>query len=74
MVTEQEHNAMSTAYDVRYPEDMVQAARGSSSNWAQATIRSTVDYIEDYARAKPLPFALWAFGIGFVLGWKLKPW
>jgi hypothetical protein len=30
--------------------------------------------IEDYARQEPWVFACWVFGIGFVLGWKLKPW
>lgn len=33
-----------------------------------------VDYLKDYARAKPDVAALWCFGIGFVVGWKLKPW
>ena len=28
----------------------------------------------DYARANPGYAALWCLGIGFVLGWKLKPW
>ena len=27
-----------------------------------------------YAKERPEVVALWAFGIGFVLGWKLKPW
>lgn len=27
-----------------------------------------------YAKERPDVVALWAFGIGFVLGWKLKPW
>ncbi len=26
------------------------------------------------AREKPDVAALWCFGIGFVLGWKVKPW
>jgi hypothetical protein len=26
------------------------------------------------AREKPEVAALWCFGIGFILGWKLKPW
>lgn len=30
--------------------------------------------MEDYARQEPWAFAGWAFGIGFILGWKLKPW
>lgn len=33
-----------------------------------------VEYLKDYARARPDVAALWCFGIGFVVGWKLKPW
>lgn len=29
---------------------------------------------KQYAREHPEVVALWTFGIGFVLGWKLKPW
>jgi ElaB/YqjD/DUF883 family membrane-anchored ribosome-binding protein len=36
--------------------------------------RQGVEYIEAYAKEKPISLALWALGIGFVLGWKLKPW
>ena len=32
------------------------------------------EYAQQYAREKPEVVALWCFGIGFVLGWKLKPW
>lgn len=28
----------------------------------------------DYARQHPETAALWCFGVGFILGWKLKPW
>ena len=31
-------------------------------------------YVKSYAREKPDMAALWCFGIGFVIGWKLKPW
>lgn len=65
---------MATASDVKYPEDMVRSSGIDTSNWAESTIYSVIDYLEDYARAKPIPFAFWTFGIGFVLGWKLKPW
>ncbi len=27
-----------------------------------------------YAAQRPDVVAMWAFGVGFVLGWKLKPW
>jgi hypothetical protein len=33
-----------------------------------------IDYLREYAREKPEVAALWCLGIGFVLGWKLKPW
>ena len=36
--------------------------------------RDMLDYLREYAREKPEVVALWCFGIGFVLGWKLKPW
>ncbi len=65
---------METTYDVKYPDDMVNSGVAQSANWAESTIHSVVDCIEDYARARPLSFAMWTFGIGFALGWKLKPW
>ena len=33
-----------------------------------------VQYLKEYAREKPEVAALWCLGVGFVLGWKLKPW
>ena len=33
-----------------------------------------LEYLKAYAREKPDVAALWCFGIGFVIGWKLKPW
>ena len=33
-----------------------------------------VEYLRAYAQEKPEIVALTCFGIGFVLGWKLKPW
>jgi hypothetical protein len=65
---------METAYEVKYPRDMVQASSTGPVNWAESTIHSVVGSLEDYARARPLSFAMWTFGIGFALGWKLKPW
>jgi hypothetical protein len=62
------------AYDVHDPDYNLQARRSATDNWAERTIRSVAETIEDYARANPLPFAAWVFGIGFILGWKLKPW
>ncbi len=33
-----------------------------------------VDYVTTYARQNPGTAAVWCFGIGFIVGWKLKPW
>jgi len=35
---------------------------------------SLLDHLKEYAREKPEVAALWCLGIGFILGWKLKPW
>ena len=33
-----------------------------------------VEFARQYAREKPGVVAMWCLGVGFVLGWKLKPW
>lgn len=33
-----------------------------------------IEYLKEYASQKPEAAALWCFGLGFILGWKLKPW
>ena len=33
-----------------------------------------VEHCRHYAGEKPHVVALWCLGIGFALGWKLKPW
>jgi hypothetical protein len=38
------------------------------------TGKSAMDLLREYGRERPEVIALWCFGIGFVLGWKLKPW
>lgn len=30
--------------------------------------------LNEYTRERPEVVVMWAFGIGFILGWKLKPW
>jgi hypothetical protein len=50
---------------------------GTENPIQQASMRPVDDiykYLTDYARERPEVCAMWAFGIGFVLGWKLKPW
>ena len=59
-----------------WPADMARQAGdhpagvGELSGWAE----EVVERVRTFAREKPEEAMLWALGIGFVLGWKLKPW
>jgi len=59
---------------IRFPDDMTQANRPGGSTSLESYANEAVDRLKQYARDEPVSFALWAFGIGFVLAWKLKPW
>ena len=37
-------------------------------------VDDVVEYVTAYARENPGAAALWCFGIGFIVGWRLKPW
>lgn len=37
-------------------------------------VEDMLDYLRQYARENPEVAALTCFGVGFVLGWKLKLW
>ncbi len=41
---------------------------------AMQPVDDFVHYVTEYARNNPGTMALWCLGIGFILGWKLKPW
>jgi len=36
--------------------------------------RDMINYVRRYARQKPDVAALWCFGLGVIVGWKIKPW
>ena len=40
----------------------------------EPTTKSALEHFHEYGRERPGVVALWCFGIGFVLGWKLKLW
>ena len=50
-----------------------QMSQGGDEN-AMLPFDDMYKYFQEYARERPEVVALWCFGIGFVLGWKLKPW
>jgi hypothetical protein len=35
---------------------------------------AALECFKEYARERPEVVAMWAFGLGFVLGWKLRIW
>ncbi len=40
----------------------------------RAIAADLAEYLTEYARQNPGYAALYCLGVGFVLGWKLKPW
>jgi hypothetical protein len=65
---------MLEATRTHYPLDLERAAHPSTGDLLESTAADLLRSFEAYAREKPVSVALWALGIGFVLGWKLKPW
>ena len=61
-------NAESTHANTPIPQDRA-AADGQLSPTSDL-----VEYFRQYARERPEVVALWCFGMGFVLGWKMKMW
>jgi len=57
-----------------FPTDMARVASEPESGTIEGMAQDVLDHVKDYARENPTAFGLWALGIGFVLGWKLKPW
>jgi hypothetical protein len=49
-------------------------APAAASSGDLKVVESAFELFREYSRERPEVVALWAFGIGFVLGWKLKPW
>jgi hypothetical protein len=63
------------------PEEatMSQSARGTTgrpnaNERAVRPVEDVLNYLREFAHDQPEVAAMWCFGIGFVLGWKLKPW
>lgn len=68
---------MATATTRTKSQTKSSAASQRSGTQHTSELQPTVDLVEyakTYAREKPEVAALWCLGIGFVLGWKLKPW
>jgi hypothetical protein len=62
---------------VDYSNDVTYAAEPTHQRQGDYELKPVddfVQYLREYTRERPEVVALTCFGIGFVLGWKLKPW
>jgi hypothetical protein len=55
-------------------ETSYQAEPNQHSDHELRPLDDVFEYLRAYARERPEVMALTCFGIGFILGWKLKPW
>ena len=67
----QEFNMAKTSM---YPNGTAAESAQDKAAVAKQSIEDMLGQLRNYAREKPDVAMLWCFGIGFVLGWKLKPW
>ncbi len=57
-----------------FPADTMRSAEAPGMGVLENMASDALDRLKEYAREHPTEFGLWALGIGFILGWKLKPW
>jgi len=66
------------AQESRGQQSSLQAMRSSSHTMQMPHFEGAMDdlvkHLGQFAKENPTGAALWCFGIGFVLGWRLKPW
>jgi hypothetical protein len=63
----------STSFPHSGPRDYTRGAP-AQAECARELTHDIAEYVTEYARQNPGYTALWCLGVGFVLGWKLKPW
>lgn len=56
------------------PEDSGPTAFGFDAPSISPFLEGTLESIEAFGRENPWEFGLCMLGLGFILGWKLKPW
>lgn len=63
-------NAQAAEMSHQRTESMTRSAHDAEVH----PLEDVIEYAKHYAREKPESAALICIGLGFVLGWKLKPW
>ncbi|MGV3485707.1 MAG: hypothetical protein ACO1RT_14920 [Planctomycetaceae bacterium] len=49
------------------------SARGYGSHYVAEPAKDIFGLLRDYAKSKPDIAAMWCFGLGVIVGWKLRP-
>ena len=57
-----------------FPAEMNRAADFPDMGTVEHLANDMLDHVRSYAKENPVAFGFWALGVGFVLGWRLKPW
>jgi hypothetical protein len=55
-------------------ESSADGRRNTPTLQGERLVSDMMTMVTEYARQNPGNAALWCLGVGFVLGWKLKPW
>ena len=50
------------------------AGTSAIANMMREPTADLMEHAKDYARERPEMAALCCFAVGFIMGWKLKPW
>lgn len=65
---------MATSKTSRNAKEKLESSAEEAALDAKQVTHDFVEFLNEYARENPGTAALWCLGVGFVLGWKLKPW
>ncbi len=58
----------------RVAESAAELSQPYVQHYVAEPAQDLLSLAKTYARDKPDVAVLWAFGIGVVIGWKIKPW
>jgi len=58
-----------------YRSDIAYEAEPTSQqDYELSPVEDLMSYLREYTRERPEVVALTCFAVGFILGWRLKPW
>jgi hypothetical protein len=57
----------------RYASSAAESTQVAAQHFVSEPAKDIFGLLRDYARDKPDVCTLWAFGLGVVVGWKLRP-